>query len=107
LKLDKIKHGFKTLAACGGICGVDDTSSFFVQNFTKKKDIYRSICYVYGICNIPEVFWYSVHKVNFISRLLEENYFCRTFDVVNNLALPDLRGFYQTRISDAQNFFID
>jgi cobyrinic acid a,c-diamide synthase len=23
----KIKHGFKTLAECGGILGVDDTSS--------------------------------------------------------------------------------
>jgi hypothetical protein len=28
LKLEKIKHGFKTLAECGGIRGVDDTSSF-------------------------------------------------------------------------------
>jgi hypothetical protein len=27
MKLEKIKHGFKTLAECGGICGVDDTSS--------------------------------------------------------------------------------
>jgi hypothetical protein len=27
LKLEKIKHGFKTLAECGGIRGVDDTSS--------------------------------------------------------------------------------
>jgi hypothetical protein len=26
--LEKIKHGFKTLAECGGIRGVDDTSSF-------------------------------------------------------------------------------
>jgi hypothetical protein len=25
--LEKIKHGFKTLAECGGIRGVDDTSS--------------------------------------------------------------------------------
>jgi hypothetical protein len=30
LKLEKIKHGFKTLAECGGIRGVDDTSSFRV-----------------------------------------------------------------------------
>jgi hypothetical protein len=28
LKLEKIKNGFKTLAECGGIRGVDDTSSF-------------------------------------------------------------------------------
>jgi hypothetical protein len=28
LKLEKIKHGFKTLAECGGIRGVDDTSIF-------------------------------------------------------------------------------
>jgi hypothetical protein len=28
--LEKIKHGFKTLAECGGIRGVDDTSSFFI-----------------------------------------------------------------------------
>jgi hypothetical protein len=28
LKLEKIKHGFKTLAECGGIRGVDNTSSF-------------------------------------------------------------------------------
>jgi hypothetical protein len=28
LKLEKIKHGFKTLAECGGIRGVVDTSSF-------------------------------------------------------------------------------
>jgi hypothetical protein len=27
--LEKIKHGSKTLAECGGIHGVDDTSSFF------------------------------------------------------------------------------
>jgi hypothetical protein len=27
LNLEKIKHGFKTLAACGGIRGFDDTSS--------------------------------------------------------------------------------
>jgi hypothetical protein len=27
LKLEKIIHGFKTLAECGGIRGVDDTSS--------------------------------------------------------------------------------
>jgi hypothetical protein len=26
--LEKIKHGFKTLAECGGIRGVDDTSSY-------------------------------------------------------------------------------
>jgi hypothetical protein len=36
--LEKIKHGFKTLAECGGIRGVDDTSSFYVrylwQHFT-------------------------------------------------------------------------
>jgi hypothetical protein len=30
LKLEKIKHGFKTLAECGGIRGVDDTSSYFM-----------------------------------------------------------------------------
>jgi hypothetical protein len=28
LKLEKIQNGFKTLAECGGIRGVDDTSSF-------------------------------------------------------------------------------
>jgi hypothetical protein len=28
LKLETIKHGFKYLAACGGIRGVDDTFSF-------------------------------------------------------------------------------
>jgi hypothetical protein len=28
--LERIKHGFKTLAECGGISGVDDTSSFFL-----------------------------------------------------------------------------
>jgi hypothetical protein len=28
LKLEKIKHGFKTLAVSGGIRGVDDTSNF-------------------------------------------------------------------------------
>jgi hypothetical protein len=33
LKLEKIRHGFKTLAECGGIRGVDDTSSF--QNYAK------------------------------------------------------------------------
>jgi hypothetical protein len=27
--VEKIKHGIKTLAACGGIRGVDDTSSFY------------------------------------------------------------------------------
>jgi hypothetical protein len=27
LKVEKIKHGSKTFAACGDICGVDDTSS--------------------------------------------------------------------------------
>jgi hypothetical protein len=36
--LEKIKHGFKTLAECGGIRGVDDTSSslmiwFAASNF--------------------------------------------------------------------------
>jgi hypothetical protein len=31
LKLEKIKHGFKTLAECGGICGVDNTSSFKIM----------------------------------------------------------------------------
>jgi hypothetical protein len=30
--LEKIKHGFKTLAECGGIRGVDDTSSFLKQH---------------------------------------------------------------------------
>jgi hypothetical protein len=30
MKLEKIKHGFKTLAECGGIRGVDDTSSFCI-----------------------------------------------------------------------------
>jgi hypothetical protein len=36
LKLEKIKHGFKTLAECGGIRGVDNTSSsFFFQYITK------------------------------------------------------------------------
>jgi hypothetical protein len=31
--LEKIKHGFKTLAECGGIRGVDDTSSLKIENF--------------------------------------------------------------------------
>jgi hypothetical protein len=30
--LEKIKHGFKTLAECGGIRGVDDTSSSCKKN---------------------------------------------------------------------------
>jgi hypothetical protein len=30
--LEKIKHGFKTLAECGGIRGVDDTSSLYYVN---------------------------------------------------------------------------
>jgi hypothetical protein len=31
LKVEKIKHGRKTLAECGGIRGVDDTSSFIYE----------------------------------------------------------------------------
>jgi hypothetical protein len=31
LKFEKIKHGFKTLAECGDIRGVDNTSSFQYQ----------------------------------------------------------------------------
>jgi hypothetical protein len=30
--LEKIKHGFKTLAECGGIHGFDDTSSYVYKN---------------------------------------------------------------------------
>jgi hypothetical protein len=33
--LEKIKHGFKTLAECGGIRGVDDTSSFVCVSMGK------------------------------------------------------------------------
>jgi hypothetical protein len=29
--LEKIKHGFKTLAECGGIRGVDDTSTLLFE----------------------------------------------------------------------------
>jgi hypothetical protein len=38
LKLEKIKHGFKTLAECGGIRGVDDTSSlkFLLQTNSNR-----------------------------------------------------------------------
>jgi hypothetical protein len=29
--VEKIKHGFKTLAECGGIRGIDDTSSLNIS----------------------------------------------------------------------------
>jgi hypothetical protein len=47
LKLEKIKHGFKTLAECGGIHGIDDTSSLKLAvdlqpyGSKKKMDGYR------------------------------------------------------------------
>jgi hypothetical protein len=36
LKVEKIKHGSKTLSACGGICGVDDKSSLDVSDIEMK-----------------------------------------------------------------------
>jgi hypothetical protein len=33
--LENIKHGFQTLAACGGSRGVDDTSTFFFAVYTE------------------------------------------------------------------------
>jgi hypothetical protein len=33
--LEKIKHGIKTLAACWGICGIDDTSTGSLKIFSK------------------------------------------------------------------------
>jgi hypothetical protein len=37
--LDKIKHGFKILAECGGICGVDDTYSFLLKNLKNFQKV--------------------------------------------------------------------
>jgi hypothetical protein len=48
LKFEKIKHGFKTLAECGGIRGVDDTSSFLYavkQIVDTFADFYEVIVY--------------------------------------------------------------
>jgi hypothetical protein len=41
LEIGKIKHGFKTLAECGGIRGVDDTSSLksFIYNLHEIRFI--------------------------------------------------------------------
>jgi hypothetical protein len=51
---EKIKHGFKTLAECRGIHGVDDTSSQFCCNplavgwghniFHQKEKIHKKSC---------------------------------------------------------------
>jgi hypothetical protein len=44
LKLEKIKHGFKTLAESGSICGIDDTSSSYYLKFPLKCQIcYRHL----------------------------------------------------------------
>jgi hypothetical protein len=44
LKLEKIKHGFKTLAECGGIRGVDDTSSYFLHCVYNNQDLW-ALCF--------------------------------------------------------------
>jgi hypothetical protein len=48
--LEKIKHGFNTLAECGGIRGVDDTSSL--------KFIFASLL---DIAGPRKLFW--VHQI--------------------------------------------
>jgi ADP-ribose pyrophosphatase YjhB (NUDIX family) len=43
LKLEKIKHGFKTLAECGGIRVVDDTSSLYCTKNNLAQYSYFSV----------------------------------------------------------------
>jgi hypothetical protein len=40
------KHGFKTLAECGGICGVDDSSSFFLNPIELEIMIFGCVKYL-------------------------------------------------------------
>jgi hypothetical protein len=45
-KVEKIKHGFKTLATCRGIRGVDDTSSFIFVIMIKVLTNYCWLLYI-------------------------------------------------------------
>jgi hypothetical protein len=53
--LEKIKHGFKTLAECGGIRGVDDTSSSSFDLLLRNELLTTSTEELIGQCTMSSI----------------------------------------------------